>query len=157
MASFAFLIRSHQRWNWKASSSLAGRKRSSSCAGTSLPPSKRNCSSSLTKHVITNRVYRRVIVSDYGKSIYKARSLERLLAALEGRTEGYESLHTRAGLLQRDISPDDLILSKDAKRPHLAFVLNRPRPCSHRGARGVFRSAWEEWYASVHGYWIAFR
>lgn len=115
MASVAFLFHSHQRWNWKASGNLAERKRSSSCAGTSLPPSKRKCSSSPTKPVITNRVHRRIIVRDYGKLIYKASSPERLLAALEGCIKGYESLHPRAGLLQRDISPDNLILNKDAK------------------------------------------
>ncbi|KAF2027261.1 hypothetical protein EK21DRAFT_14170, partial [Setomelanomma holmii] len=64
-----------------------------------------------------NRVHRRVIVRDYWKPIYKTSSPGRLLAALEGCIKGYESLHARAGLLQRDISPDNLILNKDAKNP----------------------------------------
>ncbi|KAF2786731.1 hypothetical protein K505DRAFT_411805 [Melanomma pulvis-pyrius CBS 109.77] len=77
------------------SSSAAERKRSSSCTGAPLPPSKQTCSTSLVK--------------DYGKPIYKASSRVSLLAALEGCIDGYESLHTRAGVLQCDISPNNLI------------------------------------------------
>ncbi|KAF1345648.1 hypothetical protein EJ07DRAFT_169940 [Lizonia empirigonia] len=95
------------------SSSLAGRKRSSSCTGAPLPPSKRICSSSPTKLAIANRIHRRVIVRDYGKPIYKASSRTSLLAALEGCIEGYESLHTQAGMLQRDISPNNLMVNED--------------------------------------------
>ena len=95
------------------SSSLAGRKRSSSCTDAPLPPSKRTCSSSPTKLAIANRVHRRVIVRDYGKPIYKASSQTSLLAALEGCIEGYESLHTQAGMVQRDISPNNLLVNED--------------------------------------------
>ncbi|KAI1524152.1 hypothetical protein PtrSN001C_011160, partial [Pyrenophora tritici-repentis] len=80
----------------RSSSSVGGRKRSSSCTGLPLPPSKRTCSSSLTKPAIVNRIHRRVIVRDYGKAIYKASSRTSLLAAIEGCIDGYESLHTRA-------------------------------------------------------------
>ena len=95
------------------SSSLAGQKRSSSCTDAPLPPSKRTCSSSPTKPIIANRVHRRVIVRDYGKPIYKASSQISLLAAFEQCIEGYESLHTRAGMLQRDISPNNLLVNED--------------------------------------------
>jgi hypothetical protein len=95
------------------SSSLAGQKRSSSCTDAPLPPSKRTCSSSPTKPVIANRAHRRVIVRDYGKPIYKASSQISLLAAFEQCIEGYESLHTRAGMLQRDISPNNLLVNED--------------------------------------------
>ena len=95
------------------SSSLAGQKRSSSCTDAPLPPSKRTCSSSPTKPVIANRVHRRVIVRDYGKPIYKASSQTSLLAAFEQCIEGYESLHTRAGMLQRDISPNNLLVNEE--------------------------------------------
>jgi hypothetical protein len=95
------------------SSSLTGQKRSSSCTDAPLPPSKRTCSSSPTKPVIANRVHRRVIVRDYGKPIYKASSQTSLLAAFEQCIEGYESLHTRAGMLQRDISPNNLLMNED--------------------------------------------
>jgi serine/threonine protein kinase len=58
-------------------------------------------------------VHRRVIVRDYGKPIYKASSQTSLLAAFEQCIEGYESLHTRAGMLQRDISPNNLLVNED--------------------------------------------
>ncbi|KAF1970865.1 hypothetical protein BU23DRAFT_510832 [Bimuria novae-zelandiae CBS 107.79] len=97
------------------SSSVAGRKRSSSCTDAPLPPSKRTCSSSPTKggRATANRVHRRVIVRDYGKAIYKASSPTSLLTALEGCIEGYESLHTRAGMLQCDISPNNLMVNEE--------------------------------------------
>ncbi|KAF2007867.1 hypothetical protein P154DRAFT_550100 [Amniculicola lignicola CBS 123094] len=104
------------------SSSVTGRKRSSSCTDASLPPTKRTCSISPTKGeraATANRVHRRVIVRDYGKAIYKASSRTSLLAALEGCIEGYESLHTRAGMLQRDISPNNLMMNEeDDEEPH---------------------------------------
>ncbi|QUC23788.1 uncharacterized protein UV8b_08029 [Ustilaginoidea virens] len=99
------------------SSGVARRKRSSSCTGASLPPSKRSRSNTPSEPVIPNRVHRRVIVYDYGKPIYKASSLVSLLAALEGCIEGYESLHARAGLLQRDISPNNLLVNEDEENP----------------------------------------
>jgi hypothetical protein len=95
------------------SSSVARRKRSSSCTDAPVPPSKRTCSSSPTNPVITNRVHRRVVVRDYGKPIYKASSRVSLLAGLEGCIEGYESLHARTGMLQRDISPNNLMVNED--------------------------------------------
>lgn len=74
------------------STSSAGRKRSSSRAGTTLPPSKRPCSSSASKgghgRVLQDRVHRRVVIRDYGIPIYKARSLASLLSALESCIEG---------------------------------------------------------------------
>ncbi|KAF2240285.1 hypothetical protein BU26DRAFT_545068 [Trematosphaeria pertusa] len=93
------------------SSSAAGRKQSLSCTGALLPPSKQTCSTSLVKgsRATANRVHRRVIVQDYRKPIYKASSRVSLLAALEGYINRYESLHTRAGVLQYDISPNNLI------------------------------------------------
>ncbi|KAL1998637.1 hypothetical protein VTN02DRAFT_5865 [Thermoascus thermophilus] len=56
-----------------------------------LPPSKRTCSSSWTKggRDLQNRVHRRVIISDYGKPIYKASSCVALLSALKSCIEGY--------------------------------------------------------------------
>jgi Fungal protein kinase len=83
------------------SSSTNRRKRSSSCTGAPLPPSKRSCSTSLTKtgsNALPNRVHQRVILRDYGKPIYKASSRASLLAALEGCIEGHESLYTKAGV-----------------------------------------------------------
>jgi hypothetical protein len=102
-------------------------KRSSSCTGAPLPPTKRTCSSSPTKggRVTANRVHRRVIVRDYGKAIYKASSRTSLLAALEGCIEGYESLHTRAGMQQCDISPNNLMVNEEDDNPSWrAFLID---------------------------------
>lgn len=97
------------------------RKRSSSCTNRPLPSNKRTCSSSATKSggsaAIQNRVHRRVIVRDYGKAIYKAYSRAAMLATLEGCIEGYESLHTQAGMLQCDVSIGNLIMNEDDDNP----------------------------------------
>ncbi|KAH3208495.1 hypothetical protein KXV77_009772, partial [Aspergillus fumigatus] len=128
----------------------AGRKRSSSRAGTTLPPSKRPCSSSASKgahgRVPQDRVHRRVIIRDYGIPIYKARSLTSLLSALESCIEGYESLHTKAKFLQGDISTGNLILNDDDENPSwpaflidldLAIKEERERPSGARGKTGT--------------------
>lgn len=66
-----------------------------------------------------NRVQHRVIVRDYGKSICKANPRAALLAALEGCIEGHESLslHTDAGILQRDISINNLTMDEEEGNP----------------------------------------
>ncbi|KAF1361094.1 hypothetical protein EJ07DRAFT_164685 [Lizonia empirigonia] len=128
------------------SSSVAGRKRSSSCTEMALPPSKRTCSSSPVKRAVTNRVHRRVIVSDYGKAIYKASSQISLLAAFKQCIEGYESLHTRAGMLQRDISLNNLMMNEDDGNPSwpaflidldLAIKEQREKSSGARGKTGT--------------------
>ncbi|KAF2259124.1 hypothetical protein CC78DRAFT_586283 [Lojkania enalia] len=110
------------------SSSVAGRKRSSSSTGALLPPTKRTCSSSPIKggRAIANRMHRRVVVArDYGKPIYKSSSRTGLLAAQEGCIEGYESLHTRAGMLQCDISPNNLMMNEEDDNPSWrAFLID---------------------------------
>jgi hypothetical protein len=101
------------------SSSAAGQKRPSSCTNAPLPPSKRTCSSSPVKggRATADRVHRRVIVRDYGKPIYTASSKTILLAAIEGCIAGYKSLHTRAGMLQCHISPNNLMVNEDEGNP----------------------------------------
>ncbi len=48
-----------------------------------------------------------------------------LLAALEGCIDGYESLHTRAGMLQRDISPNNLMVNEEDDNPSWrAFLID---------------------------------
>ena len=94
------------------------RKRSSSCTNAPLPPNKCLCLSSLIKRpIMQNRVYRRVITCDYGKALYKASSPAAMLAALEGGIEGYESLHTQAGILQRDILIGNLLMNEEDDNP----------------------------------------
>ena len=112
----------------KRQSTSAGRKRSSGSTGAPLPPSKRNCSASLvnvgTSAAIPNRVRRRVIVSDYGRAIYKSSTPAALLAALEGCIDGYESLHERAGMLQCDISPNNLLMNEENNGSWPAFLID---------------------------------
>ncbi|KAK7178079.1 serine threonine-protein kinase sgk2 [Paraphaeosphaeria sporulosa] len=108
-------------------SSAAGTKRSSSCTDAPLPPSKRTCSSSPVKggKASANRVHRRVILRDLGEPIYKASSPKVLLAALEDCIEGYESLQRKAGLLQSDISPNNLMVNEDKDNPSWpAFIID---------------------------------
>lgn len=110
--------------------STAGQKRSSSHTDISLPPpSKRTCSSSLTKDrgnpMEWDRVHRRVILCDHGKPLYKANSRVAMLSALEGCIEGYESLHTRTGMLQSDISIGNLMMNENEYNPSWrAFIID---------------------------------
>ena len=122
-------VQGSSRSSRSTSISSAGRKRSSSCTNASLPISKRTCSSSPVKGgnslIPENRVHRRVIVRDYGKAIYKASSRAGMLAALEGCIEGYESLHTQAGMLQRDISIGNVMMNEDKGNPSQhAFLID---------------------------------
>ncbi|KAK3168273.1 hypothetical protein OEA41_004719 [Lepraria neglecta] len=97
------------------------KKRSLSLTDSPLPPSKRTGTSSPTKGGISppmwNRVHRRVITRDYGKHLYKASCPAALLTALLGCIEGYESLHTRTGMIQCDISTGNLMMNEDDGNP----------------------------------------
>jgi protein kinase-like protein len=99
------------------SSTAIRRKRSSSQTNAPMPPNKRSCSSSPTKlenGIRTfNRVHRRVILRDFGKPITKASSQVALLAALEKCIEGYQSLYEKAGMLQCDVSPGNLMINEE--------------------------------------------
>ncbi|CRK47525.1 hypothetical protein BN1723_016767 [Verticillium longisporum] len=79
---------------------------------------KRSCSISLTKATsgLLNRVYRRIIIRDYSKPIYKATSRSALLTALAGYIKGYNSLR-KAGILYRDISINNLLINEDKDNP----------------------------------------
>ena len=97
------------------------KKRSLSRTDSPLPLSKRTRSSSPTKGGISppmwNRVHRRVITRDYGKALYKASCQAALLTALVGCIEGYESLHTRAGMIQCDVSIGNLMMNEEDGNP----------------------------------------
>ncbi|KAK0628461.1 hypothetical protein B0T17DRAFT_490701 [Bombardia bombarda] len=99
-------------------SRTTSRKRPSSQTDSTLPPSKRSCSTSPTEAASTplNRVHRRVIVKDYGKPIYEAASRQALLTAFEGCIEGHRSLRD-AGVLHRDISINNLMINEDRDNP----------------------------------------
>ncbi|EGD97755.1 FunK1 protein kinase [Trichophyton tonsurans CBS 112818] len=125
------------------SSQSASRKRKRSSTYVELPPSKRQQSRSLS---IPNRVHRRVIVRDYGKPIYKASSRVALLEALKGCIEGYESLYQQTGMLQRDISPNNLMINEDEESASwkafiidldLAIKENREAASEARGKTGT--------------------
>ncbi|CAH0019280.1 unnamed protein product [Clonostachys rhizophaga] len=113
------------------STSIASRKRPSSYTDTPLPPSKRACSIYPVKQQKTaapagkNRVHRRIVLRDFGKPIYKASSRVSLLSALEACIEGHESLRSKAGILQRDISINNLMINEDEENPSWrAFLID---------------------------------
>ncbi|KAH1414229.1 hypothetical protein KXX32_001853, partial [Aspergillus fumigatus] len=72
---------------------------------------------------------------------YRAKSCISLLSALENCIKGYESLHTKVGFLQGDISTGNLILNDDEANPSwsaflidldLAIKEQRERPSGAR-------------------------
>ncbi|KMU88425.1 hypothetical protein CIHG_06225 [Coccidioides immitis H538.4] len=89
-----------------------------------------------------NRVHRRVIVRDYGKPIYESSSRVALLVGMEGCIVGYESLYTKAGLIQSDISPRNLLVNEDDNNPSWrSFLIDldlaiRAQRDGFSGARG---------------------
>ncbi|KAJ8071763.1 hypothetical protein OCU04_002079 [Sclerotinia nivalis] len=90
------------------------RKRSSSSIQMLMPPPKRVCSDppAVQKNIQQfNRVHRRVIMRDVGKSIYHATSLKALLTGLLGGIKGHESL-LNAEILHRDISIGNVMLNE---------------------------------------------
>ncbi|OBT77117.1 hypothetical protein VF21_05044 [Pseudogymnoascus sp. 05NY08] len=128
----------------RSTADTINRKRSSSSLNAPLPPKKRTCSSSLTKREQTpsthNRIRRRVIVRDYGTPIYKASSCVAIIAALEG----YESLHDRCSMLQRDVSIRNLMMNEDVDNPSwpsflidLAIKSEREEPSGARSKTGT--------------------
>ena len=94
-----------------------GKKRSLNNADDFAPSSKRTRISTTPPITLQNRVHRRLIVCDYGKPIYKASSRTALLAAFEGCIEGHKSLHDNAGILQRDISMNNLMMNEEKGNP----------------------------------------
>lgn len=124
-------LHSNARGVWNTSS-IAGQKRSSTHTSTWPPPpplpSKRTCLSSPTKDranpATRDRIHRRVIVSDYGKPLYKACPRVASLAALVGCIEGYESLHMLAGIVHSDISIANFLMNEDDDNPSSpAFII----------------------------------
>ncbi|KAM4061861.1 kinase [Hirsutella rhossiliensis] len=129
----------------RGQSSGAGVKRPSSETDAALPPNKRSGSISPVKAstgALPNRVHRRLILRDFGKPIYKAKSRTALLAALESCIEGHQSLH-EAGLLHRDISINNLMINEDDENPSWqAFLIDldlaiREQRQGASGAKGM--------------------
>ncbi|KAI9731295.1 MAG: hypothetical protein M1834_005198, partial [Cirrosporium novae-zelandiae] len=92
------------------------RKRSSSSLQISMPPPpKRSCSISPVKQDRArpqqNRVHRRVVMRDIGKSIYLASSRVATLRGLLGAIRGHESL-LDVHILHRDISAGNIMLNE---------------------------------------------
>lgn len=93
------------RWS-SARSDRSSRRPSYTNSSTSLESGAQVC-------VQLNRIHRRVILHDYGKPIYKAKSPEALLRAIDGCLVGHHNLY-EAGFLHRDISVNNLIINEDA-------------------------------------------
>ncbi|KAH7635875.1 hypothetical protein B0T09DRAFT_317597 [Sordaria sp. MPI-SDFR-AT-0083] len=125
------------------STSIAGKKRSSSQTDAALPSSKRSCTTQASSNALLNWVHRQVIVRDYGQPIYKASSRVALLAALEGCIDGHDFLRTNAGLLHKDISINNLIINEDDNNPSWpSFLIDldlavRKERESTSGAKGI--------------------
>lgn len=70
-----------------------------------------------------------------------------MLAALEGCIEGYESLHTRTGMLQSGISIGNLMMNEDADNPSWrAFIIDLDlaiKDLRERGARQARERSWQ--------------
>lgn len=129
-------------------SSTAGQKRPSSYTIAPLPPSKQRHLSTPTEGGTRtfNRIHRRVVLSDYGKPIYKASSHVAMLNGLIDCIKGCESLYTKAGMLQRDISMNNLIINEDDLNPSwpsflidldLAINERREKPSGAMGKTGT--------------------
>lgn len=84
------------------------RKRSSSSVQASMPPPKRSCSDSPVKQDMQrrrNRVHRRLIMRDIGKSIYEASSPRGILTGLFGGIKGEQhAKHSEPWLISQDTS-----------------------------------------------------
>ncbi|KAF2105229.1 hypothetical protein BDV96DRAFT_592870 [Lophiotrema nucula] len=90
-----------------------GQKRSLSRVHASMPPPKRpkrSSSDSPVKQGGRNRVHRRLIMRDAGKSFYEADSLRGIPTGLLGGIKGHESL-LDAKILHRDISIGNVMLT----------------------------------------------
>ncbi|KUI73954.1 hypothetical protein VM1G_09464 [Cytospora mali] len=108
--------------------SIAGTKRLSSQTDAIMPPKKRQAHSvPLTKAPgnVQNRIRRRIIMSDYGKPIYKAGSHATLLRAFKDCIQGHQSLRSEAGLLHRDISINNMMVNeKTHDSPWTGFLID---------------------------------
>ncbi|KAK3984848.1 hypothetical protein QBC44DRAFT_345753 [Cladorrhinum sp. PSN332] len=133
------------------SSSIAGTKRSSTQTDAPLPPTKRPCSTSPIKagsDAPPNRV---------------------LLAALADCIQGHKSLRQKAGLLHRDISIGNLMVSKDNRGflidLDLAIEEQRVRASGAKGKTGTrafmaIRALLGEQHSFMHDlesfFWVLF-
>lgn len=117
------------------------------CTGPPLPPSKRPRSSSPTKGGTRalSQINRRVDFRDYVKLIYKASSRVAMLDGLINCIKGCETLYTKAGLLQRDVSMNNLIINEgDHNPPWRSFLIDldlaikeqREKPSGAQGKAG---------------------
>ncbi|KAH8724031.1 hypothetical protein GQ44DRAFT_773605 [Phaeosphaeriaceae sp. PMI808] len=97
---------SARRGRSRSSSRTMARKRSSSSIHASIPPPKRSCSNSLVKQDTQrrNRVHRRLVMRDVGKSLYEARSPRDIVMGLLGGIND-------ANILHRDVSIGNIMLN----------------------------------------------
>jgi hypothetical protein len=121
------------------SSSVAGQKRTSSQTGAPLPHNKRSCSVSPTKPSVgddlSNRVHRRIILSDYGIPIHQASTPSILLSTIGDCLEGHQSLLEKIDVMHRDISINNLLMNSKGFLIDLDLAIKRHR-LSASGAKG---------------------
>ncbi|RAH68883.1 protein kinase family protein [Aspergillus aculeatinus CBS 121060] len=112
----------------RSSTSIVGRKRSSSPARLALSSRKRHqsrsASLSLVRSAQPNRIHRRVVIRDYGEPIYKASSPPVLLRAFVGCIQGHQSLRSEAGLLHRDISVNNMMVNEQSDTQWPGFLID---------------------------------
>ncbi|KAK0707440.1 hypothetical protein B0H67DRAFT_602766 [Lasiosphaeris hirsuta] len=103
---------------YEVTSHVTSKKRSSSQTGASLLHSKRSYLTSPVKagSDLSNRVYRRIVLRNYGNLIYTASSRTSLLTTLNGYIEGHESLY-KANVLYKDISINNFLINKNTNNP----------------------------------------
>lgn len=82
---------------------------------SALPADKRQsvCSIFSTNDANRNRIHHRVIVSDYRKPIYIAKSTVNLLEVMIDCLDDYMSLYNKTDLIQSDISPNNLMINEN--------------------------------------------
>ncbi|RAH51301.1 protein kinase family protein [Aspergillus brunneoviolaceus CBS 621.78] len=112
----------------RSSTSIVGRKRSSSPARLAHSSRKRHqsrsASLSLVRSAQSNRIHRRVVIRDYGEPIYKASSPPVLLRAYVGCIQGHQSLRSEAGLLHRDISVNNMRVNEQSDAQWPGFLID---------------------------------
>ncbi|KAL7784943.1 hypothetical protein V8C37DRAFT_394987 [Trichoderma ceciliae] len=95
-------------------------------AAANEKPAKRSRSVSARSadaKTLRNRVHRRVVLQDYARPIYTARSPTALLEALECCIRGHESLK-QSGLLHRDISINNVMIDEDGPADRKGFLID---------------------------------
>ncbi|KAI1385971.1 uncharacterized protein F4822DRAFT_445778 [Hypoxylon trugodes] len=74
------------------------------------------------KSLLSNRIYRRIIVCNYGQNIYKVSLCVALFAVFESCIQGHKLL-LKAGIFHRDILINNIMINEDGSSP-LGFLID---------------------------------